>query len=96
MLQMPSEKILMVYLTKHLDSITTYVNSIPAKTMRSLSEPIESRVDDAILYLILFKSMVWREGSHQYSIRDNVRDNVREIVNENWNGNWDVHTDVPR
>lgn len=47
------EKILMVYLNKHLDSIKSFV-----KTGKVHSEPIEGRIDDAILYLILLKGIV--------------------------------------
>ena len=47
------EKILMVYLNKHLDAIKSFV-----KTGKLYSEPIEGRIDDAILYLILLKGIV--------------------------------------
>ena len=59
-LQLDPETVLMVYLTKHLDSIRTYVNNIGAPASPKLSEPIEGRIDDAILYLILLKGMVYR------------------------------------
>lgn len=52
------EKILMVYLNKHLDSIKSFV-----KTGKVLSEPIEGRIDDAILYLILLKGIVQDDQS---------------------------------
>src|SRR5437899_1438897 len=65
-LKLPPEKILMVYLTKHLDSIKTYVNRIDTPknepALPAPSEPIEGRIDDAILYLILLKGMVRRNG----------------------------------
>lgn len=47
------EKILMVYLNKHLDAIKSFV-----KTGKLYSEPIGGRIDDAILYLILLKGIV--------------------------------------
>lgn len=47
------EKVLSVYLTKHLDSIKSFI-----RTGAVLSEPIEGRIDDAILYLILLKGLV--------------------------------------
>lgn len=61
-LNMPMEKVLMVYLSKHLDSIRNYVRNCPVSHVEhydpKLSEPIEGRVDDAILYLILLRGMV--------------------------------------
>lgn len=38
---------------KHLDAIQFFIQN-----GRELSEPIESRIDDAILYLILLKAMI--------------------------------------
>ena len=48
------EKVIMVYLTKHLDSINSYVRN----PEQDLSEPIDGRIDDAILYLILLKASI--------------------------------------
>ena len=53
-LRMAPEAILFIYLTKHLDSITTYVRELQE---HELSEPIDGRIDDAILYLILLKGL---------------------------------------
>lgn len=47
------EQVLQVYLNKHLDSIKSFI-----KTQKVLSEPIEGRIDDAILYLILLKGLL--------------------------------------
>lgn len=52
-LLMTPEKVLMVYLNKHLDAVKSFV-----KTGKIYSEPIEGRIDDAILYLILLKGIV--------------------------------------
>jgi len=58
------EKILMVYLNKHLDAIKYWV-----KNNESLSETIQSRIDDSILYLILLKAIIKDVGSpSSYSI----------------------------
>lgn len=46
--QMPPEKVLDIYLLKHLDSITAYSDG-----EISQSEPIEERFADAINYLLL-------------------------------------------
>lgn len=52
-LEVGPEKILAVYLNKHLDAIKTFL-----KTGTNLSEPIGGRIDDAILYLILLKALI--------------------------------------
>lgn len=57
MLDLSPEKVLMVYFTKHMDSITSYVNNIFSPVRPTLSEPISGRIDDAILYLILLRAM---------------------------------------
>lgn len=52
-LGIPAEKVLMVYLSKHQDAIDNYI-----RTGVVLSEPIEGRIDDAILYLLLLKALI--------------------------------------
>ncbi len=47
------EAVNLVYLTKHIDAIESYV-----KNGKSNSEPIHGRIEDAILYLILLKSII--------------------------------------
>lgn len=56
-LGIPPEVVIMVYLNKHLDSIRAY-----ARGGYPESEPIEGRIDDAILYLLLLKAQI-REGT---------------------------------
>lgn len=51
------EQILMVYLNKHIDSIKSYVKKLGSDEVINLSEPIEGRIDDAILYLLLLKGL---------------------------------------
>lgn len=58
-LGMPSEAILLVYLTKHLDSIHNYIRELPEPAP---SEAITGRIDDAILYLILLKALIIANG----------------------------------
>lgn len=53
-LGMAPEAVLMVYLTKHLDSIESYIR----RPSMDLSEPIDGRIDDAILYLCLLKALI--------------------------------------
>lgn len=49
-------KILWVYLTKHLDGITSFLNG-----HISQREPVEGRIDDAIVYLTLLRGMISEE-----------------------------------
>jgi hypothetical protein len=47
-----------VYASKHYDSLCTYIKEINASEKRILTEPIESRADDLITYLLLFKALI--------------------------------------
>lgn len=55
-LGLTKEQVLGVYMNKHLDAIDTYIRDGNIK-----SEPIEGRISDAIVYLLLLRAMV-REG----------------------------------
>jgi hypothetical protein len=62
-LGMPMEVILMVYFTKHIDSITSFVHKrsegkTVAEIESGLSEPITGRIMDAINYLFILAGMV--------------------------------------
>jgi hypothetical protein len=57
-LGLPPEAVTLVFLTKHLDSIGSYARSLQGKGTYTSSEPIEGRIDDAILYLVLLKAIV--------------------------------------
>ena len=54
------ESVCLIYGTKHLDSIDTFVKTIEktGKVPAQLSEPIEGRFHDAVLYLILLSAIV--------------------------------------
>jgi hypothetical protein len=58
-LGMAPKQVLAVYFNKHIDSIKSYL-----KNGQTFSEPIEGRIDDAILYLILLKAMVIEESEY--------------------------------
>ena len=47
-----------IFAGKHWDAITNFVKDTISKTERPRSEPIEGRVDDLIVYLILFKAIL--------------------------------------
>jgi len=55
-LGLDSKVVLWVYLKKHLDSIASYL-----KRGKSLSEPIESRIKDARVYLALLRALIEEE-----------------------------------
>jgi hypothetical protein len=72
-MDMPSEKVLMTFLNKHLDSIKTYIKrSTSGEVYPTPSEPIYGRVDDAILYLLLLKAMFMRGPLHREDLRRTV------------------------
>lgn len=52
------EQVLFVFLTKHMDSITTYIADRARGTKRQYSESMTGRVDDAILYLLILRCMI--------------------------------------
>jgi hypothetical protein len=52
------EQIWAVYFSKHIDSIKSYVKNLTNPNAPKLSEPIEGRIDDAILYLLLLKGLI--------------------------------------
>lgn len=62
---MEPEKVLAIYLNKHLDSIKTYIKHKAPGSVYALSEPIEGRIDDAILYLCLLKAMVVEQKENE-------------------------------
>lgn len=57
-LGMTPEQVWSVYFNKHIDSIKSYIAQLSKTKNPAMSEPIESRVSDAILYLLLFKAML--------------------------------------
>jgi hypothetical protein len=67
-LDMDPERVLWVYLTKHLDAIRSYL-----RANCTLSEPIEGRIDDAILYLILLKGLIQERGSVPVGIPESLK-----------------------
>lgn len=59
------EQVLAIYLNKHLDSIKTYIKHKTPTSIYALAEPIEGRIDDAILYLLLLKAMVIEQNEKE-------------------------------
>lgn len=62
-LALPMETVWGVYAAKHWDALTQYISDIQSGKDRPRSEPIAGRVDDLLVYLILFKAIIdEREG----------------------------------
>lgn len=57
-LDLPMETIWAVYAAKHWDAVMQYVQDIKNGKTRTRLEGIEGRVDDIIVYMLLFKAMV--------------------------------------
>lgn len=51
------EQVWLIFYNKHIDSIKHYL-----KTGQKPSEPLESRIDDAILYLLLLEGLLVEKG----------------------------------
>jgi hypothetical protein len=52
------KQVLMIYLSKHYDSLATYIKTEAEGEVRKSSEPIEGRIDDLINYCLLLKALV--------------------------------------
>jgi hypothetical protein len=61
-MEMEMETVWRVYAGKHWDAISQHVRDIQQGRQRDLSEPMENRVDDLIVYLCLFKAMLRERG----------------------------------
>ncbi len=57
-LGLPMEVIWAVYASKHWDAVIQYIKDLNTRKTRERLEPIEGRVDDLLVYLLLFKAMV--------------------------------------
>jgi len=59
-LEMPREKVLWVYLMKHMDGILAYLNG-----HTSQREPVTGRIKDAVTYLLILRGMVIENESRR-------------------------------
>lgn len=57
-LGLPKEVIWAVYVSKHLDAIMQYVQDFQTGRNRDRMEILAGRVDDVIVYMLLFKAML--------------------------------------
>lgn len=61
-LGLPMEVIWAVYAAKHWDAVIQYINDLSAGQRRERLEPLSGRLDDLIVYCILFKAMLVERG----------------------------------
>jgi hypothetical protein len=59
----PMELIWRIYAGKHWDAITTYINDVVNHKDRPRLESLAGRANDLIVYLILFKCMLFERES---------------------------------
>lgn len=52
-----------IYAGKHWDAISTYIRDTGAGVTRTRSEPIQGRIHDMIVYLLLLHAMVEERGT---------------------------------
>lgn len=70
--------VLWVYLDKHYASITQYIKDQQEGVVRKLSEPIEGRIDDAILYLMLLKGLIKDIGQPEMVLEVPMKEYFKE------------------
>lgn len=69
------EMVLWTFAGKHWMSVKDYVNDLERGRRRSRTEPIESRIDDLIVYLCILQTMVRvRDGDGRRSEEDIPRE----------------------
>lgn len=56
------ESVWAVYCGKHLDAIFQYILDLNTGKTRTRLEPLSGRVDDVIVYMLLFKAMLDEDG----------------------------------
>lgn len=61
-LGLPMEVIWAVYAAKHWDAVIQFINDVNNGKERERLEPLSSRLDDIIVYCILFKAMLLERG----------------------------------
>ena len=57
-LGLPMETVWAVYSAKHMDAIMQYIKDLNEGKTRERLEPISGRVDDLLVYLLLFKAIL--------------------------------------
>jgi len=71
-LELPMETVWRVYAAKHWDAVGQYIRDLQHGKTRARLESIEGRVDDLLVYLLLFKAMVREKESDVGIVRPSV------------------------
>lgn len=61
-LRLPMEVIWAIYAAKHWDAVIQYISDLNNGKTRQRAEPLSGRLDDIIVYCILFKAMLAERG----------------------------------
>jgi len=61
-----------IYMSKHYDSLSTYIKKDAAGFDQHLSEPIEGRINDLINYLFLMKGLIQESTQDKQPKQDNI------------------------
>jgi hypothetical protein len=61
-LGLPMEVVWAVYVNKHYDAVMQYIHDLTTGKTRDRMESIDGRVDDIIVYMLLFKAMLVENG----------------------------------
>lgn len=79
-LGVPMELVWAIYANKHHDALMQYIRDIVSGKTRERMEGIDGRIDDLIVYLLLFKAMVEERAAP-----------VAAVVTEDDGGLWQLH-----
>lgn len=71
------EQVWGIYTSKHWDAIKQYVEDLSKNTHRERMEPLEGRVDDMIVYLMLFKAMLAERRDLTEEMAKRVEENMK-------------------
>ena len=64
-------QVLWIYLSKHIDSVETFIKDTASGNVRERSEPIDGRLDDIINYCLLMKALI-KESTHEQMMETNL------------------------
>lgn len=76
-LGLPMETVWAVYYNKHHDAVMQYIKDLQHGKERVRLETIEGRVNDLIVYLLLFKAMVEERESASLFAKAQAEDQIR-------------------
>lgn len=68
-LQLHMEQVWAIYAAKHWDAIMQYVQDLATGKKRERLEPLEGRLDDLIVYLILLKCILQERTAYEAQLR---------------------------